>query len=139
MRPIEALLVFLLVCSLASLLMPARARPVWMRWLPVAALVCAALQLGIEGYRWQLVFVYIVASILGVAAAVGALRGRPAATVWWRHALVVVGAISCSLALAFGGFLAVGVPMFELPEPSGPHRVGVTRLHVEDPARPETL
>jgi predicted dienelactone hydrolase len=130
MRPLEIAVALLAGLSLLLYLLPPARRPAWARGVPTALAVCFALQLTLEGHRWQLDLAYPVCAGLLLASWLGP-RTR------WHHAVAVALALSGLLALAGTVLLASGSPMFELPEPSGPHRVGVTTLHLVDPSREE--
>ena len=100
----------------------------------MAALV---LQFAFEGQRWSLVPTYVVAAGLGLVAAARFVGWSSDTT---PRAVRFAGATlnACALLVALGsGALAAGFPVFELPEPTGPHALGVTWLHVEDTSRTE--
>ncbi len=132
MRLLEIVSLSLLGLSLLLFLLPAARRPQWAQWIPGAAAIFLLLQLVFEGHRWQLDLAYPVCAGLVVAALVGPRVG-------WHHAIVVVLTLAGVLGLLLSFAFATGSPMFELPEPTGPHKVGVTRLYVSDPAREETF
>jgi predicted dienelactone hydrolase len=137
-RPFEFAFLLGLACVLVGFCVPAARRPAWARWLCGIAILALLLHLVIEGPRWQLRVVYGLAGVVAVAAIVGALRKVPERTIVWRHALIVVATLFGASGLLYSTALAVGLPMFELPEPTGPHAVGVTSLYVADASRPET-
>ncbi|MFP6621899.1 MAG: hypothetical protein VCC20_00350 [Myxococcota bacterium] len=132
MRPLEIVSLSLLGLSLLLFLVPSARRPAWARWIPGTAAIFLLLQFVFEGHRTQLDFAYPVCTGLVVASLVGP-------RVRWHHAIGVVLTLVGGLGLLVAFFFVAGSPMFELPEPTGPHRVGVTRLYVADREREETF
>ena len=132
MRPLEFAALSVLALSLALFLVPAKSRPVWARFLPAAAAVLLVLQLLVEGHRWQLDLAYPLCAGLLLASWLGSRTT-------WHHAIVVILALLGGLGLLVAALFATGSPMFELPEPTGSHAVGVTKLQVTDPSREETF
>jgi predicted dienelactone hydrolase len=132
MRPLEIASLLLGGIAVLLFLVPPARRPGWARGLPIALAVALALQLAVEGHRWQLDLAYPVCAGLLLAAWLGPLTR-------WHHAVAVALALLGGLALAWTSFVAAGSPFFELPEPTGPHPVGVTTLHLVDRGREETF
>lgn len=124
--------VVLIGVALLLFFVPPAKRAAWARWVPLAAGAALLLQLLVEGRRWQMDPAYPVAAGLLIATWLGPRTS-------WHHAITVVIALLGTLGLAWTCLLAQGVPMFELPEPTGPHAVGITRLYVADPEREETF
>jgi len=130
MRPLEIVSLSLLGLSLLAFLLPPARRPAWARWLPVVAAVFLLAQVVFEGRRWQLDSAYVLGAALLVAAFLGP-------RVRWHHALGVVLTLTGGLVLFLAFLLAAGLPMFVLPELTGPHRVGTTRIEIADREREE--
>ena len=141
MRGLEVLLLLLLFAALVAWCLPRRRVP---RSLPAAlalgAIAVALLHVGVEGARWQLVPAYAVAALAALVALFGLRRSASEANSGPGWALRT-GQIAISLVAIAGvglsTLLAVGFPVFELPEPTGPYAVGRTSLHIVDPSRRE--
>ncbi|CAH2598586.1 conserved membrane protein of unknown function [Rhodovastum atsumiense] len=115
MRPLEILAV---LAVLAGLLRPG--------WLAALAVLAAAAQLVVEGARWQMVPVYLAAS-LAVLAGVAELSDRKG---------LRLAALCGAMVLAVAGVgAAIAFPIFRLPPPTGSAPVGTRLLQV--PAGPD--
>ena len=95
--------------------------------LTVGALVA---QLVIEGLRWQMIPLYIVALGLGAGDLVSIERTLP----WWRRvsrpALGLIG-------IGMMALLPTVLPVPELPDPSGPLTIGTISIELTFPERLE--
>ena len=69
MRPFEALLAGLLTLSAISLFISPVRRYRWAHLLPPSAILLTAVQLLLEGYRWQIVPLYCIAVVLMLVTA----------------------------------------------------------------------
>lgn len=123
MRALEILLLLGLGLALVGCFPSAAKRASWLRWLPATAALLALLQVGIEGARWQLVPAYLLTAVVGLSALV---RPLP-------RSLAALGIVFVLLSAA----LAAALPVFELPEPTGPYRVGTARFQLVDASRGE--
>lgn len=124
MRPLEVAIPLLL---LIYLVWP-QPRPRFVRLLPVAALALTLIHLVIEGYRWQMIPLYGLTSILVVWTS---LRHRSGGR--WNH----IVSILTFLLLAVSTALPVLLPVPSLPAPSGPYPVGTRLYELTDPSRQE--
>ncbi|AEI42945.1 alpha/beta hydrolase family protein [Paenibacillus mucilaginosus] len=102
-----------------------------------AGIALLAFHLAVEGYRWQMLVVYITALICAVL-----LLLRPAHEVKptplrkaWRYGVT----ITAGLLVAASSALAAFLPVFDLPKPNGPYKVGTRTLHLTDASREEPL
>ncbi|MGH8250030.1 MAG: alpha/beta hydrolase family protein [Steroidobacteraceae bacterium] len=147
MRILEVLLLAALLPTLFSLFMAKPARPRWLRCLPALGLVLLALHLLTEGYRWQMVPAYALTVLFLLSSARTLMREKaiagssphtPSASPW-RTAVRITGAVLGILAFILAALIPTVMPVFELPEPTGPFRVGTTRFSLVDSARPETF
>ncbi|MGW8824709.1 alpha/beta hydrolase [Paenibacillus lautus] len=90
-----------------------------------------AVQLLVEGYRWQMIPTYIVTALLFVLVL---FRRRtvkkPLRYTIWGLSVVLLGGSAALSAL---------LPVFHLPTPSGEFRVGTDTLHFVDADREETF
>jgi hypothetical protein len=96
----------------------------------LGALGALVAQLMIEGFRWQMIPLYVVAVGLGVGDLVSMERTLP----WWRRvsrpALGLVG-------LGMMALLPTVLPVPELPDPSGPLAIGTMSVELTFPDRLE--
>lgn len=87
-------------------------------------------QFVVEGFRWQMIPLYIVAVGLGV----GDLLSRERAMPWWRRvsrpALGLIG-------LGMMALLPTVLPVPDLPSPSGPLSIGTMTVELTFPERLE--
>lgn len=96
----------------------------------LAAIGAAISQLVLEGFRWQLTPVYLVALGLGLGDLLSVERDLP----WWRRvSRPVLGLVGLGMMV----LPAVIFPVPILPEPGGPLQVGTVTLEVVFPERLE--
>ena len=134
MRTLEILIFIVLVPVLIGQSLRWSRRPGWLQVSPWAALVLALVHLGIEKYRWQMVPAYL----LLVWACLRTLRKAPTKVIRNSRGRTVIRLIGVGLRLvAYSAalFLAVKIPVFDDPAPTGPYFVGTTRLHFVDVSR----
>lgn len=102
--------------------------PLATRLLPAAALLTTLMHFRVEGYRWQMVPIYILTSLLGLSALV-----KIKSTADWKafpsSLLLILLALSTALAIL--------LPVPSIPVPSGPHEVGTTLYELTDTSRKE--
>lgn len=133
MRPLE---IILLVLPLPYLLWPlsGRMRPRWLRLLPLAALAVFALQVSVEGYRWQMLPAYLLTAVLALHALYRLWRpARPDG----RHLWGAAGGLLGTLMLALAAFLPWLLPVPVLPGSDGPYAVGTRSFLLVDNGRAE--
>ena len=132
MRPLEFVTPFLL----SIYLLWSHPRPIALRLLPLAAIALLLIHFGVEGYRWQMVPIYILTGLL-VASSIFKIQS---ATDWKPLASYL------TLRLAQGGafiLLAVStaipilLPVPAIPTPSGPYEVGTRIYELTDESRRE--
>jgi dienelactone hydrolase len=96
----------------------------------VAAVAIVVAQLVVEGYRWQILPLYLVVGALGI----GDLLSMERELAWWRRgsraALGLIG-------LGMMAIPAAALPVPELPIPSGEFSIGTTTVSLGFPDRPE--
>jgi predicted dienelactone hydrolase len=126
MRPLEALLLLVLL-PICLILLSGRSFSPPLRALPAVALFVCAAHLAWEGQRWQLWPAYAATLVLFLLLVwPGQSRGS-----------LGLGFLASGAALAaflFGSWL----PVFRLPPPTGSYPIGTTIRHLIDHARPET-
>jgi hypothetical protein len=127
-RPLELALAG--VCALA-VLFPAVTGKRSPRGLMALVLVAVlAAQLIIEGYRWQLPLLYVVA--LGLA--LGDVFSVERELVWWRRlSRPILGLVGVAVMI----LPAILLPVPEFPAPDGPFAVGTTTIQLSFPDREE--
>lgn len=94
-------------------------------------------QLAIDGYRWQMVPIYVLAGIIALATwweFIGPSQGAPA-PFRGRGAGRALGGLVGVAAIA----LPLVLPVPRLPTPAGTFEVGTFSLHMVDASRTETL
>jgi dienelactone hydrolase len=126
MRTFEIILVSLIACVAVCLLMGCRLRIA--RLLMVFALLAAIAHAIFEGAHWQMIPAYAATGILCIAAwKPGGDHMRLQRIVAWPAMLLASASVLFSFLL----------PMFHLPEPTGPYAVGTSFLYMKDLARVE--
>ena len=125
MRPLEIVLVFL-VAGAAVILIEGR-WPRTGRGFMAAALLVLVAHAVLEGVHWQMTPAYAATSILCLAA--------------WKSNAGQIGlrrfTAWSALLLASASVLSFLLPMFHLPEPTGPYPVGTSILYLKDSTRIE--
>ena len=106
----------------------------WRSWLPLAGLAVVAAHLATEGYRWQMVPLYVVVLLLAVLNATRLLRGRTTPAKGWRRWAGPVAGIVAVLLLSAPPVL---FPVPHLPAPGGPDKIGTVTFQWTDTSRPE--
>ncbi|MBX9880374.1 MAG: hypothetical protein K2X73_00225 [Sphingomonas sp.] len=106
-----------------------------LRWLPTITAALLALTLVFDPWRWQLVPLFALAIVAFGLGYRRLRRGGPSRR-WWRRGVAI--------ALGSLGLLVVALPLalfplFDLPSPRGPGRIGVADLHLIDRARADPL
>ncbi len=138
MRPLELALTLLVSIALVSLLLPSARRnfPALPLLTSVASLGLAVAQAVTEGYRWQMVPIYVVTAVLTFvvfrrhgAQGMPPSRGRRIAR-WSAATLGVLG-------LALGAAASAFFPVFQMPALNGRYAIGTTWLALRDSSRRE--
>jgi len=129
MRILELCVTVGLFVYLADQLSAHRHGYVGLHYLPIICVAATVAHVWFEGYRWQMLPIYLVVA----GCAVQAIVPRWTSDVQLQY-------LSCLMALCFlGGGLTLSTvfPVFELPAPDGPYEVGTDVRHVMDPHRLE--
>ncbi len=124
MRPLEITIAALLGLYL---LWP-HPRPALIRLVPALALVITQIHFLLEGYRWQMIPLYVVTALLAVSALTMLFSTRdirPLAS----YLTVILLAISTTLPIL--------LPVPHIPKPSGNYQVGTTSFQLTDESRRE--
>jgi predicted dienelactone hydrolase len=139
MRPLEVVLLTAALLVLVDCATARRTRAAWLRLAFPAAVLVALAQWLLEGFRPQLVPAIGLVLVGGVLAIVRHTRSAhtvAAPRLWcrlFRGLGVAVGALAWLVAAALPALL----PVFALPAPSGPHRIGTSTLALAHPSREE--
>lgn len=83
-----------------------------------------------EGYRWQMIPLYVI--VFGVVSYAIVLKGEI------RRAWTISGAITGSILLVLGTAALILLPVPRMPEPVGPYQIGTVTFHWVDQSRIET-
>ena len=140
MRPMEALILLAILFTLLAYIVPINRRPRWLSILPALAALLVVIHLAAEGYRWQMVPAYALAAIMlfrmvwGIRQAAKPQREAPSRR---RRILALFGVALGLLVLAIAAMLPSILPVFTLPEPTGPYTVGTQYYYWTDADRPD--
>ncbi len=129
MRPLEVLVLLLLLAAPLSLLSEGLRRHGVGFVLGVLGATLALIQLLIDGYRWSMIPVYALAAVWLILSLVALARRRARArgdAGRGRSRLRVVGAVAGVVAWMIAAAPAYFFPVFTLPAPTGSRSVGVT-------------
>jgi predicted dienelactone hydrolase len=124
MRPLE---IAIAVLSTVYLLWP-HPRPLAIRLTPALALLMALMHLYVEGYRWQMLPLYVLTSLLTLSSLIKITTPGD-----WPAAASYLTVVLIALSTA----VPVLLPVPRIPAPSGDHMVGTTIFELTDPARKE--
>lgn len=124
MRPLE----IIIPVSLATYLVWTHPRPFPVRFLPGLALLLTLLHFAVEGYRWQMIPLYVLTAILGLTAL---LKIQSPAD--WKP----LASILTLIPLAVSTVLPALLPVPVIPTPSGPYAVGSRLYDLTDTSRKE--
>ncbi|HEX5764758.1 MAG TPA: hypothetical protein VFY27_04270 [Woeseiaceae bacterium] len=128
MQFFEALFLLALAVGIARLL----AGPIHPRlaYSTIAVVGLCLMVAGIvsEGFRWQMVPAYVGFGVLVIA-----LLKKSKPRLVWR----TLGALPLFLLMSASALLSQALPVFSLPEPSGPYGVGTFEYSITDNARKE--
>jgi hypothetical protein len=136
MRTLEVLLAVLLFLII---LLPCLRIRTPERIVPWILLLTLAAHMLVERYRWQMIPLYLTTIITAGLILYRWLQAKRAA----RPVLLPFssrwGFVLGSLVLILFILPPILLPVFHLPDPTGPHQVGTTKLYFVDSSRPETF
>ncbi|MEO8356984.1 MAG: hypothetical protein ABI621_13815 [Chloroflexota bacterium] len=124
MRPLEIIVTLLLVVYLLW----KHPRPFAIRLAPAAALLVTLIHFALEGYRWQMIPIYVLTAALMLSAL---LKIR--STGDWKPLASTLALILLAVSTALPTIL----PVPSIPAPSGPYEVGTTIYELTDSSRTE--
>jgi len=132
MRPLE----WCLVLAFLPLVLMAFGPPAWRRSWPLFSIfpaVVALLQVALEGWRWQLIPLYLLAA----ATPLIALLCRNKLSVRWVR--LAAGVSFTGVVFGVVVLAAWALPVITLPAPTGPYAVGVLDRELVDTTRDRRL
>lgn len=139
MRPLETLLLLGELVAFLGLAVPALRGVRWMRRAAPVVLGLVAAHVLVEGQRWQMFPAYVLGALFFLIwvlqrrhLAAQATRLSPT-----KRLAARLAAVLGVLALAFSTMLPILVPIFRLPQPTGPYAIGTATYHWIDSARTE--
>ncbi len=124
MRPLEIFIPILLILYLVW----KHPRPLTIRLAPAAAVLATLLHFAIEGYRWQMIPLYVLTPLLAISSLTklfGTNDWKPIAS------YLTVGLVALATALP------ILLPVPRIPTPSGPFQVGTRSYEFLDESRQE--
>lgn len=124
MRPFEIIIPVLLTVYLAW----SHPRPLAVRLLPALALLATLIHFAVEGYRWQMIPLYALASLLAISALT-----KIFGTSDWKSTASYLTLIVVAVSTA----LPILLPVPRIPAPSGPFQVGTRIIEMIDESRRE--
>lgn len=124
MRPLEIALPILL----GIYLLWQHPRPLIIRLLPALGLIIILIHYGVEGYRWQMIPLYVLTPLLALSS-LTTLTGNSD----WKP----IASYSVLILLALATALPILLPVPRIPSPSGPYPVGTLLLELVDTTRDE--
>ncbi|WP_337031887.1 alpha/beta hydrolase family protein [Paenibacillus illinoisensis] len=137
MRLFEILLVLSCLALLVDLLFIMRNAKRTGLVLCIGSGVILVVQLFVEGYRWQLLLVYIMTALFILIVLyrhsgkmVNLKIGKPLKYSLSSILIILLVVSTC---------LSVYLPVFDLPKPDGPEKVGTQTFHFTDQSRDEVL
>ncbi len=135
MRPIEILVILANAVGFLVLTVPALTAARGTSYLAFLALPMIGVQIFVEGQRWQMIPAYILSALIFLIGIVQTIKpaGGRIEEKWIMIPVIVIGI----LALVFSTALPLVLPVFSLPEPSGPYAIGTLLYHWVDRSRGE--
>jgi len=124
MRPLE----ILIPVALSLYLLWPHPRPFTIRLLPAFALGLTLIHFAVKGYRWQMLPIYVLTSLLGLSA----LIKLQASTDWKPLASILTFVL-----LLVSTALPMLLPVPVIPVPTGPYEVGTRLYELMDESRRE--
>ena len=122
--------IFEIILLLAVTVLPFVKRPVLQRISPTYLIAFLGFLLAVhfifEGWRWQMIPVYLLTLILAWRIKVVDPDHSPRLSL-----LRLTGFFGMTLLLVLGWILPMALPVFSLPEPRGSYSVGTEMIHVE--------
>jgi predicted dienelactone hydrolase len=139
-RTFEILILVTLFVRLVGYSFLSIRRSHWIDFIPSLAVLLTVIHLVLEKYRWQMVPAYVLTLLLFLLSLPRIKqKSLPTDKRKSRRILAVIGFLFRLVIFAFVAALPILLPVFRLPEPTGPYPVGTINLHLVDRTRPETF
>ncbi|MGD9091482.1 MAG: hypothetical protein PVF74_01435, partial [Anaerolineales bacterium] len=135
MRPLEIVIPLLLFVYLLWPLVNGKARPILINAIPPVILLITVLHFFIEGYRWQMIPIYIIVGIVNLTWLIS--LGRPNQVSYQRVSLQSIIILGGSLVLVVAIALPALLPVPEPLPPTGPYQIGTKTIVLVDETRRE--
>lgn len=137
MRIMELMILCLVLLLVAGHYIPLKRSGTFVNCLSLAAALLVPLHLLVEGYRWQMVPVYLFTLVYIIGMLVKTFsRSERRPTIGTRVTRTVLG-VFFSIFLMISILFPALLPVVDLPEPAGPYPVGRTQFRMIDPDREE--
>lgn len=133
MRPLEIVATLGVVASIFIFISSRFERP-WFVAIAAFALLLIGLHGLIEGMRWQMVPVYFVGGLFFLYAGIQFIRGDKSVT---PSGLEYPAGLAGTVFVGIGVLLSTALPVFKLPAPTGPYKIGTQIRHIVDLKRRE--
>jgi len=132
-RTFEILAALFLLLTILRYVIPTRPR--WLEYLPALTLIVCLLQIIMEGYRWQMVPIFVFSFVLFLFTLPSKARSinKPATSPWRR----IIGLLLALVLFAGAYELPILLPIPILPDASGPFQVGTFSMMLTDNSRKE--
>ena len=126
MRPLEIAVAVVLLPYVLHLLSPSQGDSLVFSLLPLIAALLVVCQVVVEGYRWQMVPAYCLTIVI--------VAYECTRWFWVFRAPYYAGA--AALLFEFAAIaLGTALPIFKLPTPTGPYKIGTEIRHLIDESR----
>ncbi|MBM3121400.1 MAG: hypothetical protein FJZ97_04335 [Chloroflexi bacterium] len=135
MRSLEIVLPILIGGYVLWPVVAGRRRPPWVNAVPLLAVGVLLLHLLLEGGRWQMIPLHLLAGVTAVAGAWG--LGRPRTEEFRRRSWQGAGLMGTAVVVAAAAALPGLLPVPDVPPPTGPYAVGTVTLVLVDDTRAE--
>ena len=135
MRPLEGLTAFFLAIYILWPFFTGRRNPHLIILLPVLATALIGAHLLVEGYRWQMIPLYVL-TVFILLTAIPKLF-QPATGEFMRLSWTTAGLAGSLILLAVSTALPILLPVPNVPAPSGPYQVGTQSFVLIDNSRRE--
>jgi predicted dienelactone hydrolase len=139
MRILESSIFVVVLIALAFRLILKLRGYQWAKYLPFIALVLIPMQIVFEGYRWQMMPIFVFALGYSVFAVFDLRRGNEQKYLISQKILRSILIVVVFLLLLGAFIFPALLPVVDLPEPTGPHAVGTTVFSLVDEARQEVF
>lgn len=138
MRVFEILILVTLFVRFIGYSFSAIRRSLWIDFIPSLTMLLTVMHFGLEKYRLQMVPAYGLTLILFLLSIRQLRRGRPSqANELPNRVLISLGFLLRLVIFAAIATIPIIIPVFHLPDPTGPYPIGTTNLYLVDNTRAE--